>query len=81
VNVFRRGADEVLFVLTYGADAHWVKNVLASGEGWIRMRGKTYHLIQPSLIVDPSQRLVPNPVRAIARFDRVTEFLRMRIAA
>ena len=77
VNVFRRG-DAFLFVLTYGSDAEWVKNVLAAGEASIRVRATSYHLAEPELLVDPSRHLAPLPVRLIGRLDNVTEFLRMR---
>jgi hypothetical protein len=32
------------------------------------------------MFVDPSRRLMPLVVRIVLRFDRATEFLRMRIA-
>jgi hypothetical protein len=37
-------------------------------------------LIEPEVFVDPSRRLMPLVVRIVLRFDRATEFLRMRIA-
>ena len=77
VNVFRRGA-EYIFALTYGSEAQWVKNVLAEGECRIRVRGRDVRLEEPELIVDPTRRLVPAPVRVILHLARVTEFLRMR---
>src|SRR4051794_19559329 len=62
INVFRRG-DHYVFVLTYGSDAQWVKNVLAQHECWIRVRGHDVKLVEPELIVDPARRLAPAPVR------------------
>ena len=77
INVFRRG-DRYVFFLTYGSDVHWVKNVRAAGECSIRMLGREVRLVDPELIVDPTRRLVPLPVRIVGRLIGVTEFLQMR---
>jgi deazaflavin-dependent oxidoreductase (nitroreductase family) len=77
VNVFRRDGDYI-FVLTYGSDTDWVKNVLAAGECRILTRGRNVKLTRPEVIVDPTRSLVPAPVRFIGRLGNVTEFLRMR---
>lgn len=79
INVFRRG-DEYIFALTYGSDVQWLKNIMAAGECMMRTRGRDVHLVEPELFVDPDLRLMPRPVRIIGRFNRVTEFLRMRNA-
>jgi deazaflavin-dependent oxidoreductase (nitroreductase family) len=77
INVFRRG-DHYVFALTYGSDVQWLKNIMASGECWMRTRGRDIHLVEPELIVDPELLLMPRPVRLIGRLNRVTELLRMR---
>ena len=77
LNVFRDGAFYT-FVLTYGSDAEWVKNVLVEGGAWLRTQGRDVHLIEPELIVDPERSAVPAPLRFIGRLGGVTEFLRMR---
>ena len=77
VNVFRRG-DDYIFFLTYGSDAGWVKNVLAAGGCRILTRGRNLVLTRPEVIVDPSRRLVPAPIRFVGFLGNVTEFLRMR---
>ena len=79
MNVFRDGEGYV-FALTYGSDVHWVKNVLAAGEAELLVGDTTIHLTQPELFVDPTQHLMPVVVRVFLRFQRVTEFLRMRPA-
>jgi deazaflavin-dependent oxidoreductase (nitroreductase family) len=79
INVFRRG-DWYVFALTYGSDVEWVKNIVAAGGCTLRTRGRDVHVIEPELFVDPSRRLMPLVVRIVLRFDRATEFLRMRIA-
>jgi deazaflavin-dependent oxidoreductase (nitroreductase family) len=78
INVFRRG-DWFVFALTYGADVQWVKNIVAAGGCSLRTRGQAVRLVDPELFVDPSRRLMPLLVRIVLRFDRATEFLRMRI--
>jgi deazaflavin-dependent oxidoreductase (nitroreductase family) len=80
INVFRHG-DHYVFALTYGSDVQWLKNVLAAGRVTMISRGRRIELVEPELIVDPTRKLVPAPVRIMLRFDRVTEFLRMRAAS
>ena len=79
MNVFRRG-DSYVFALTYGSDVDWVRNIVAAGECWLRTRGRDIRLVGPELFVDPRQRLMPVLIRVFLRFNRVTEFMRMRIA-
>jgi deazaflavin-dependent oxidoreductase (nitroreductase family) len=79
INVFPRD-DEYVFVLTYGSDAEWVKNVMASGRCEIQTRGRHVELRDPKLVVDPKRELAPAPVRLIGGIGGVTEFLTMRAA-
>jgi deazaflavin-dependent oxidoreductase (nitroreductase family) len=76
VNVFRDG-DDYVFALTYGSEAQWVRNVLASGTCDLRVRGHEVPLTDPVLLMDATRRLVPMPVRQFLGFMHVTEFLRM----
>lgn len=77
MNVFRHG-DSYLFALTYGSDVQWVKNVLAAGEADLRIGDRTIHVTEPELFVDPTRRLMPQPVRFFLGLIRVSEFMRMR---
>src|SRR5215203_3629073 len=43
VNVFRRG-DSYIVALTYGTEADWLRNVLASGGCTLKTRGRTVQL-------------------------------------
>jgi deazaflavin-dependent oxidoreductase (nitroreductase family) len=80
INVFKRG-EHYIFVLTYGSESQWVKNVLAAGECDMRVRGGDVHLVEPELITNPSWELIPWPARLIERrVAGVSEFLRMREA-
>jgi len=80
VNVFRRG-DDYVFLLTYGSDVDWVKNVLAASTCDLRTKGRGVRLVEPELIEDPELQ----PAPAFARFVEkhvagATEILRMRRA-
>jgi deazaflavin-dependent oxidoreductase (nitroreductase family) len=77
MNVFRHGRQWI-FALTYGSDVDWVKNVVAAGAAELETRGRTLHLVEPEVVVDPTRHLVPAPVRIGLRLMRVSEFLRMR---
>ena len=78
---FFRDGDDYVFALTYGSDAHWVRNVLAAGEAELRIGDRTVRLAHPAVFTDPGGSLMPLQVRVILRVLRVTEFLRMRPAA
>jgi len=81
INVFRRG-DDFIFALTYGSSSQWVKNVLAAGRCDMQRMGRHWELVEPELIVDPSARLIPVPIRwFLVSVARVTEFMRMKAAA
>jgi len=77
MNVFRDG-DDWVFALTYGSGVQWVRNVIAAGEAQLEKRRRVILLRDPELIVDPSRRLIPQPVRFFLGLMRVSEFLRMR---
>ena len=78
INVFRRG-DTYIFLLTYGSDVQWVKNVLASGSCSIETRGRVIKLVEPELITDPELRPAPPLARFLERHVAgVTQYVRMR---
>ncbi len=77
VNIFKRG-DRYVVALTYGADAQWVRNVLAAGGCEIEVNGKLIRLADPRLYVDPKRRDVPVLVRVVLRAIGVDEFLELR---
>jgi len=79
VFVLRRG-DDYVFALTYGSNAHWVKNIVAAGGSELRVRGRDVSLVEPEVFVDPTRRLMPLPYRLAGRVVLATEFLRMRAA-
>jgi deazaflavin-dependent oxidoreductase (nitroreductase family) len=79
LNVFRRG-DVYVFLPTYGSQAHWVKNVLASGSASLETRGRVVDLVDPELITDPELRIAPPIVRLVERRVGVTQYLQMHSA-
>jgi deazaflavin-dependent oxidoreductase (nitroreductase family) len=76
VNAFRR-SDDYVFVMTYGPDVDWVRNVAAAGECDIATRGRLVHLVDPRRFSDPRRDAVPGPVRMILRLIDVDEFMAM----
>jgi deazaflavin-dependent oxidoreductase (nitroreductase family) len=74
VNVFRRRGGYVL-ALTYGAEADWVRNVLASGTCALETRGRRFLLSRPRLIHDERRLAVPAPVRLLVGLGNVSDFL------
>jgi deazaflavin-dependent oxidoreductase (nitroreductase family) len=76
VNVFGRPGGYVV-ALTYGPEADWVRNVLASGGCRLETRGRTLRLTRPRLVHDERRRLVPPPVRVILGLIRAYDFLEL----
>jgi deazaflavin-dependent oxidoreductase (nitroreductase family) len=77
VNAFR-SADGYVIALTYGAEAQWVRNVLAAGGCELETRGRRIALTAPELFHDEARRAVPPPVRAALRLLGVADFMRLR---
>lgn len=78
VNVFRRG-DRFVIALTYGSNADWVRNVVASGGCTLETRGRTLHLSRPRLFHDARRYAVPAPVRRILGIVDVHDFLELTV--
>jgi deazaflavin-dependent oxidoreductase (nitroreductase family) len=74
VNVFCDG-DRYVIALTYGAESDWVRNVTAAGGCELHTRGRTVRLTDPRIVVDPSRRLVPSPLRPVLRLIRASDFM------
>src|SRR5213593_3715745 len=79
VNVFERDG-RYLIALTYGSDAQWVRNVLASGGCELETRGRTLPMTRPRLIRDQRRRAMPPFVRLVLGLIGVTEFLELEPA-
>jgi deazaflavin-dependent oxidoreductase (nitroreductase family) len=74
VSVFGRPGGYVV-VLTYGARADWVRNVIAAGECELETRGRRVRVTNPRILRDRARRLVPLPVRLVLRLLAADEFL------
>ncbi|WP_067168700.1 nitroreductase family deazaflavin-dependent oxidoreductase [Microtetraspora niveoalba] len=71
-----------LFVLVYGSRSDWVRNVLAAGGARLRVDGREVELTAPRLIgEDEAFRALADEVPRPPRLLRITEFLRMDLAA
>lgn len=77
INVFVRDG-RYLIALTYGSEADWVRNVLASGEAELVTRRRRYRLTDPVSARDESLAWAPPPVRLILRRIKAFETLTMR---
>ena len=66
VTAYRKG-DTVAIMLAHGK-TNWVKNILASGEADIRLRGRDVHLINPRIVEAGSDETeLPFMARMVAR--------------
>jgi len=77
VNVFVRDGRFVL-ALTYGRQAEWVKNVLASGGCELVTRGRHHRLVDPEIVHDDDLASIPPAARPILRRIGVTDVLLLR---
>ena len=80
VNVFRT-ADGFVVALTYGAEAHWVQNVLAAGGCRLQTRGISHQLSAPVIVHDPTRQQFPIPARFILRIIGANDFIRLSDSA
>jgi deazaflavin-dependent oxidoreductase (nitroreductase family) len=63
---FRRGS-QVVFVVGYGKQSDWLRNLLAAGGGGLQHRRRHYLMSSVSLVEAPEGRaLLPAPVRWVA---------------
>jgi deazaflavin-dependent oxidoreductase (nitroreductase family) len=66
----------IIIALTYGAETHWVKNVLAAGGCVLVRRGRRASLGNPRLVGErDGLPQVPGVVRPVLRLLDVAEFL------
>jgi hypothetical protein len=66
--------DGYVFVLTYGPDTDWVKNVLAAGGCELRTRGRVIRLASPHLFHDEARRGIRPLERQVLRVIGVADF-------
>lgn len=77
-----RDRRHLTFALTYGPDAHWVQNALATGEVTFESRWSgRVRLTAVRVIHDPSRRAMPRIVRLVLGVMHVDDFLEGTIEA
>ena len=70
-----------VFIVVYGADSDWVRNILASGDAKLRIDGKEIQLGSPRIIgPEEAWSLIKDGTKRPAGFLNVSEFLRMDLA-
>lgn len=69
-----------IFILMYGSDSDWVKNVMAAGTAGLTVGEDEFELTSPRLVSkEVAWEQVPEGTKAPPGFLRVTEFLQMDI--
>ena len=75
-------AGGYLFVLVYGSESDWVRNVLAAGNATLLVDGRVVALTAPRLVGrDEAERALPADVSRPPKILRISEFLRMDLRA
>lgn len=74
VMLFGSGTQRVI-AMTYGPDTDWARNVVAAGGATVVQRGRLVRLREPTIVHDPSRRLVPRPIRLVLRLIGAADFL------
>ncbi|MDP8969344.1 MAG: nitroreductase family deazaflavin-dependent oxidoreductase [Actinomycetota bacterium] len=70
-----------LFVLVYGSESDWVRNVLAAGHARLAIGGEEIDLTAPRLVdEDEAWQALPDTAKRPPKFLRITEYLRMDLA-
>lgn len=70
-----------VFILVYGSQSDWVRNVLAAGSARLTVGGEDVALIAPRLIdQEEAWSVLPATVKRPPRLLRITEHLRMDVA-
>lgn len=74
-------ADGYVFVLVYGSESDWVRNVLAAGRATVTIGGEDIELVNPRIIgEDEAMAAVADSVRRPPPALRISEYLRMDAA-
>lgn len=67
-----------IFILMYGADSDWVKNILAAGSAQLTIDGEEIDLVSPRVIdTEAARAQLPATTKAPPNFAKVTEYLQM----
>ncbi len=70
-----------VFILVYGSQSDWVRNVLAAGHARLAVDGQEFELTAPRVISDgEAWRAIGEGVQRPPRLLRINEYLRMDLA-
>lgn len=71
-----------IFILVYGSDSDWVKNVMAAKAAKLDIGNDQYDLVSPRVISkDAAWQQLPATVKAPPGYLKITEYLQMDVAA
>lgn len=71
-------AGGYIFIMNYGSESDWVKNILAAGTAILTIDGDEVELTNPRVVAeDEAWALLPKTTKAIPKFLNVTEYLQM----
>jgi len=69
-----------IFIVMYGSDSDWVKNVLAAGTAGLKVGDDQFDLVSPRLVTkDAAWQQIAKGTKAPPNFLRVTEYLQMDV--
>lgn len=69
-----------IFIVMYGSQSDWVRNVLDAGSARLRIGGDEYALVRPRIIgAGEARRLLPASTKPPPAFLTVTEYLQMDV--
>lgn len=69
-----------MFILMYGSDSDWVRNVLAAGTATLRIGGEEVDLVSPRLVSeDLAWERLPETAKPPPGWLKVTEYLQMDV--
>ncbi len=75
-----RTATGFVFLIGYGVQSDWVRNLLAAGSGRVVHRGRTYEVEDPRVVHAPGGRdLLPRPLRLLTRLVREGDVLTVEV--
>ena len=67
-----------VFILNYGSDSDWVRNVLAAGSARLKIEAVEIELVSPRVVSkEAAWKLLSETTKAPADYMRITEYLRM----
>lgn len=73
--------ERVAFLVGYGLQSDWVRNLLASGHGGLEHRRRHYTMAEVTLVPSPEGRaLLPVPMQLLTRVFGIGDVVTARIA-